>query len=72
MKWQPIATAPKDGTAVWLTNEADGEVCGSEWVLCDIGVNGRYAWSFTDAKWRPTHWMLREIPKPKPLKKKVS
>lgn len=57
MDWQPISTAPRDGTRVILV-EADkpGEACIGWWIegqwrdYGDIGCNGL-------EDFLPTHWM---------------
>jgi len=69
MSWQPIETAPKDGTRVWLYCPEDEptQVVG-EWIEGD----GYALWAYVDACMRdvvpegpsPTHWMpLPEGPK---------
>lgn len=72
MDWQPIETAPKDGTEidVWAKN-ADGhqrritDVCWSrmgDWDGTDFdGWTGMYPERFC-AKYEPTHWM--PLPEP--------
>ncbi len=62
-KWQPIETAPKDGTHIILPRFGDEyfEVAGGEWRLNpkagEDGLNGFEAWISN-----PTHWM--PIPTP--------
>jgi hypothetical protein len=73
-EWQPIETAPKDGTAFW----AQGIYLHSA-VICwwrheyDDTDDGKYPWAFLepdglvngareDARGGPTHWM--PLPKP--------
>lgn len=75
-EWQPIETAPRDGTVILLTY-ADDVLVGA-W---DAGES-RYPWKYLDAEWRrgkglvpfmnglashaPTHWMpLPAPPAPK-------
>lgn len=67
--WQPIATAPKDGTHIILARfgEEYFEVAGGEWRLNpkagEDGLNGFEAWISN-----PTHWM----PIPTPPKQEKS
>ena len=73
--WQPIETAPRDGTRIRLGNELDassmrlnaicpimGEFDGREWGVSAFFVipGGRYG-SLTD---QPTHWMPAPEPQP--------
>lgn len=75
MSWQPIKTAPKDGTSIIVYGKFAGEIAGiidgkhvgiASWQ----GGRGDYAgftWRAenTDAYaawWRPTHWM--PLPEP--------
>lgn len=57
--WLPIATAPRDGTMVDLTDGATVAE-GCYWTLCDRGwsVMGVMAWAFAaeDMAGRWTHW----------------
>ena len=61
-KWQPIETAPKDGTHI--LGYADGEMTVVYWFseeCWQITVSGLHA---DDGEWWPTHWMLLpEAPK---------
>ena len=72
MEWQPIETAPKDGTRILLAR------CGKNETGADLGVWWACAGWWSD-KWnvwfdgvepsglhKPTHWMhLPEAPNPK-------
>lgn len=65
-RWQPIDTAPKDGTRIlaWVKGRPlDDNRCIVEWVE----VAGEGQWAISDNKWfrlHPTHWMpLPEPPK---------
>jgi hypothetical protein len=61
-QWQPIATAPKDATAILIT---DGETCAvAFWSDIAAQCNGGMGWrDFGDLGWggmydkEPTHWM---------------
>ncbi len=65
--WQPIDTAPKDGTWVLLTGGHAAEPTGP----CVVGFWDRDDWAYAhwDGSWysiyeAPTHWMpLPEPPK---------
>ncbi len=53
--WQPIETAPKDGTIVLLAGEfdypGDWRIKIGYWSACDDD------WYLCWASWKPTHWM---------------
>lgn len=80
MDWQPIETAPKDGTPVLLYGEWAGEIWGVfDEPSMEVGLyagSGDYArqgflWAATGgdayATWcKPSHWMPLPAP-PKPL-----
>jgi hypothetical protein len=50
--WQPIATAPKDGTEVLLHGRHND---GEAWY--EVGFWGKHSQSWTVAPLDPTHWM---------------
>jgi hypothetical protein len=55
LQWQPIETAPKDGTYMLLVSPAYGRVIGAFvvgdcWHLIGVGV-------VTSESERPTHWL---------------
>lgn len=64
--WQPIETAPKDGTEVllWGRCERDGQFfaydCNVGWY--DDGSIGDKGWTARDLPIEPSHWM--PLPKP--------
>lgn len=53
MTWQPIETAPRDGT-ICLVAEPSGFVHLAQW--CADGY-WRYRVTDPDLQWKPTHWM---------------
>ena len=60
-EWQPIETAPRDGTAIlgWdgqKQSTAEWYETGEYWSLCVMG-----AWA-EDSEWWPTHWMPLPAP----------
>ena len=64
-EWQPIETAPKDGTRILLY----GYECETQWNVCywvteeEQGYTGWYGWDWP-AYEVPSHWMpLPEPPK---------
>jgi hypothetical protein len=61
MNWQPIETAPKDGTEIcgWVGSGYEGG-----WVqLAWYKANGLAAWRDWDQEvWEPTHWLPIEPP----------
>ena len=61
MKWQPIETAPKDGTK--SLGFADGEMATVEWIelgaYWSLVICGAFAES---GEWWPTHWMPLPAP----------
>ena len=68
-EWQPIETAPKDGTPIILG--FPDMACEGYW-MCDPSRNhwGETGWFASDSDvlfehpWKPTHWMpLPEPPK---------
>jgi hypothetical protein len=58
-EWQPIVTAPKDSTEVWLG--AEGRVLVGYW-----SAKGSWhsSWSDDRLQWEPTNWMPFLIPDP--------
>jgi hypothetical protein len=73
--WQPIDTAPKDGTRIdiwaktWLSyndtfiHKRFPDCC---WSKGDSECNRPPAWNNLNTEWHPTHWM----PLPDPPKEK--
>jgi len=64
-EWQPIASAPKDGTGILLYRRYEGKYLH----LVDVGQwrkeeEGGPRWAWTYSTWEPTHWMpLPDPPK---------
>jgi hypothetical protein len=61
VKWQPIETAPKDGTVIELMNEHNGLTDIGHW--CDYSTRGYPSLSELDGEWDQeqgngdmTHW----------------
>ncbi len=70
MTWQPIETAPKDGTEVLLSNPTDGYVLIGHFVApCSVlpdspddeqdwyTTEGDYLGTVGNSSTAPTHWM---------------
>lgn len=70
-QWQPIETAPDDGTSVLIASEIipseAAQQAGAK-AFWDVAIGSCYSRSFKDKKWtsvlggKPTHWM--PLPKP--------
>lgn len=73
MTWQPIETAPRNGTIVdvWLGDAEEEDID----FYCSPGTRRACDWSWRDGKWRPhirglsltvfvqpTHWMPLPAP----------
>ena len=66
MEWQPIETAPKDGTEIlaFATFERRDFIAVAQWADADPEFPNTVAGWFWDYAIRPTHWMpLPEPPK---------
>jgi hypothetical protein len=63
MKWQPIETAPKDGTQVLLCSDG-GAVWMGHWVGRSgaYKINGWTRYNCVDIGWEPSNWM--PLPEP--------
>lgn len=66
-EWQPIETAPKDGTAIWVATIFSGHGTGCmEPVRTHYHHYGEWTNIYTgnSINWKPTHWQpLPEAPK---------
>lgn len=63
-EWQPIDSAPRDGTYVLLVSSG-GAVWQGYWRKSDEAPYGHAGWTrfnSCDIQWQPNHWM----PMPKP------
>lgn len=79
MEWQPIETAPKDGTAVDLRI-----VGGSDWVDFYAGKSAKFnrktrqregvteGWYWTSYHGNPPYWRVVEFPEIMPLSREVN
>ncbi len=61
-QWQPIETAPKDGTKIIILNEEWSNIVITSWVrYTRVGVSGSYwAWRLPNTRNRKivyTYWM---------------
>ena len=55
MTWQPISTAPRDGTVILLYWRQDGDdMVQSGW--WESGINDRCWYAADNERCRPTHW----------------
>lgn len=62
MGWQPIETAPRDGTSVLLLGRG-GRHADGFWEPKAYACNGCWVWPYV--KCEPSHWMpLPVAPKP--------
>lgn len=69
MSWQPIETAPKDGTKLLLHvlgNHGGNSIHVARWDAAYIGSGWGHRWIHTDhwdgVSGKPTHWM--PLPEP--------
>lgn len=53
--WQPIETAPKDGTSVLLRGHGDHRIADGYWLKAAYNGNGAWVWPYVHRE--PTHWM---------------
>lgn len=56
MEWQPIETAPRDGTSVLLLGRSGRHADG----VIEPNGNGEWVWPYVMAE--PTHWMPLPAP----------
>ena len=53
--WQPIETAPKDGSTVLLRGRGDHRIADGCWLQAAHGGLGAWVWSYVHSE--PHHWM---------------
>jgi hypothetical protein len=65
-EWQPIETAPKDGTHIilfWPYVTDEGHVTSGYWYLPGEGeIAGWHSWDVNGYATPPTHWMPLPAP----------
>lgn len=62
MEWQPIESAPKDGTSIIIYPHTDGGDVGiASWINSVLGDTAGSWRSDYDREW-PTHWMPLPLP----------
>ena len=54
-RWQPIETAPKDGSYVLLAGKRREDIASGYWLQYAYAGNGAWIWPFVLKD--PTHWM---------------
>ena len=54
-RWQPIETAPKDGSDVLLAGKRREDIASGYWLQSAYAGNGAWIWPFVHKD--PTHWM---------------
>ena len=54
-RWQPIETAPKDGSYVLLAGKRREDIASGYWPQSAYAGNGAWIWPFVHK--HPTHWM---------------
>ena len=64
--WQPIGTAPKDGTEVLLKTSRTGRIANGLWNAVN-SEHGFWVWAYIQAE--PNHWM--PLPKPPAMQPKA-
>lgn len=76
-EWQPIETAPKDGTHIdlyakrWRSQADDfihSRFTDCWWSKGDHMVNNQPRWSGIEIGWFPTHWMPLPDPPKEPTR----
>lgn len=53
--WQPIETAPKDGSTVLLRGRGDHRIADGSWLQAAHGGLGAWVWPYVHSE--PHHWM---------------
>lgn len=62
--WQPIETAPKDGTRIWVNRAGNPSQAGRRVWWGKVGV-ARHGWKVAASKemrYEPTHWQPLPAP----------
>jgi len=70
-QWQPIETAPKDGSFVWLLMRdiySDKDPGGTQWKTAKAWFEGGRWWGGQSSHWEPVYWKPDETIPPSTAK----
>ncbi|WP_098020853.1 hypothetical protein [Orrella dioscoreae] len=55
-QWQPIETAPRDGSTILLRGKGDHRIADGYWLQAAYNGNGAWVWPYVHSE--PVTWML--------------